>query len=46
MLVRCVHCDSELVAPVRSELLERHAGLSHLALPEMLCLFFVLGLPF
>ena len=35
-MMRCVHCDSELIAP--------EARLSHLALPEMLRLFFVCGL--
>ena len=43
-MMRCVHCDTELVAPVRSEYWERQARLSHLALPEMLRLFFVCGL--
>jgi hypothetical protein len=41
-MMRCVQCDTELVAPA----LERQAGVSHLALPEMLRLFFVSGLLF
>ena len=43
-MMRCVHCDTELVAPVRSEYWTDKHVLSHLALPEMLRLFFVSGL--
>jgi hypothetical protein len=43
-MMRCVQCDTELVAPVRSEYWSDKHACHVWLLPEMLRLFFVYGL--